>query len=399
MGSYLETDGIRFPVFVDDKLGMGNTETLEEMNWRMRILEITKKYKYNNKKGKTEWMMIRNNRRKNEEKEVELEVNSGKIGRTTKYKYHGDMYDEKGTNESKIESKEDKINLMVNDINRESSEKKVGRAALSVRLMLTEIVITPTVLSSTETWHNITQHEQQKITQIHKDILTKTLQLPRYTPYMGIISELNILPFVYVIWYKKLMWYHRITNSNDERKAKEILFAQMKSSDNWFTELTQFAKESHINIEQEFVKSQSYEQYKRNVKQKIRGRVNAELEQIKRTKTKMRNISPGKRQQYLDHCTISEASCIMKLRLNMVHAKANYGGGRCNRCNAEETTEHVLNCETEGEMKYDYTKMEDVQWLKKINIVYKHFDEQYPIKGLKTNNLAQSLDSSSLNEA
>ena len=79
MGRYLEIDGIRFPVFVDDKIGMGNTETLEEMNWRMRILEITKKYKYNNKKGKTEWMMIRNNRRKNEEEEVQLEVNSGMI--------------------------------------------------------------------------------------------------------------------------------------------------------------------------------------------------------------------------------------------------------------------------------------------------------------------------------
>ena len=41
MGSYTEKDGIRIPIFVDDKLGMGDIETIEEMNWRMGVLETT----------------------------------------------------------------------------------------------------------------------------------------------------------------------------------------------------------------------------------------------------------------------------------------------------------------------------------------------------------------------
>ena len=64
MGTYIEKDGIRYLVFVDDKLGAGNVETLEEMNGKMRTLETTKKYIYNTKKGKTEWMMIKNHRGK-----------------------------------------------------------------------------------------------------------------------------------------------------------------------------------------------------------------------------------------------------------------------------------------------------------------------------------------------
>ena len=92
MGSYIEKDGIRYPIFVDDKLGIGEPETIREMCWKMNTLDVTKKYTYNIKKGKTEWMMMKNSRKKNDEVELELEVKSGKIGGTKQYKYHGDMY-------------------------------------------------------------------------------------------------------------------------------------------------------------------------------------------------------------------------------------------------------------------------------------------------------------------
>ena len=100
MGSYQEKDGLRYPIFVDDKLGIGDPETIKEMCCKMRTLEVTKKYKYNTKKGKTEWMLIKNSRKKNDEEILDLEVKSGKIGRTMSYKYHGDMYDNKGSNMS-----------------------------------------------------------------------------------------------------------------------------------------------------------------------------------------------------------------------------------------------------------------------------------------------------------
>ena len=32
MGNYLEKDGIRYLIFVDDKLGAGDIETIQEMN-------------------------------------------------------------------------------------------------------------------------------------------------------------------------------------------------------------------------------------------------------------------------------------------------------------------------------------------------------------------------------
>ena len=64
MGTYTEKDDIRYPIFVDDMLGMGDTDTIKEMNTKMKVLEVTKKYIYNIKEGKTEWMVIRNRRAK-----------------------------------------------------------------------------------------------------------------------------------------------------------------------------------------------------------------------------------------------------------------------------------------------------------------------------------------------
>ena len=40
---------------VDDKIGIGEPKTIEEMSYKMATLETTKKFKYNTKKGKTEY--------------------------------------------------------------------------------------------------------------------------------------------------------------------------------------------------------------------------------------------------------------------------------------------------------------------------------------------------------
>ena len=62
----------------------------------------------------------------------------------------------------------------------------------------------------------------------------------------------------------------------------------------------------------------------------------------------------------------------------MVRLNANYGGGLCRKCGQEkETTEHVLECVSDGRYKFEDGRMEDVGWLKKITGVYEHFEDEY----------------------
>ena len=377
MGHYLEKDGIRYPIFIDDKLGLGEPDTIREMVSKMRILEVTKKYIYNIKQGKTEWMMIRNNNKTEDDEELELEVNRGKIGRATQYKYMGDKYNEKGTNESKIAHKAEKLDLMIINVIRESSEKNIGKAALLVRIMLIEVTIAPTILGNTETWHNITKQEQQAITKTHHKVLTKTLYLPKTTPYMGIISELDIWPFVEIVWYKKLMWYHRLIHSDNSRIAKVKLLDQMEQQDGWYAELKEYADINNIVLDVNDVIDMSYETYKTHIQQQIQKKIHNDLWLEKEKKTKLRWINPGKRQQYINECSIAEASAFLKIRLHMRKVLANYGGGKCRRCGLqEETTEHVLNCQTCGIGMYEEGRAEDTNWLRKVRTIFEQFEEE-----------------------
>merc|ERR1712080_138020 len=241
-------EGIRYPTFVDDTMGAGRIQLLKEMNQKMKTLETMKKYKYNNLSGKTEWMVIRNRKRKREETEldIDLEVKAGKIGKTETYNYLGDTYDEKGNNMSKIEQKGKKIEGMVRDIIRESTSKIIGNTSIQIRKMLMNIIPTPTLLSNTETWFNINIGEQKLIKKQHHQILTRCLQIPRSTPYYGIISEMNIFPYVDIIWCRKFMWLYRIIKSDNERPAKKLLKKQEKEQNNWYTEVKTYATENTI---------------------------------------------------------------------------------------------------------------------------------------------------------
>ena len=181
----------------------------------------------------------------------------------------GDEYDESGSNESKIKDKGEKLEGMIREIKIQSSKKKVGKASIPVRLMLIETVLTPTILQNTETWHRINIDEIRMITMIHHSILTRCVDLPRSTPYYGLISELSVLPYIDMIWYKKLLWYHRLVNSSDERVAKRLLLLQMKKYDNWYTELKEYVNKKDIEINVEYIKEITYEKYKNDIKKKI----------------------------------------------------------------------------------------------------------------------------------
>ena len=53
---------LKHPAFVDDVLGMGTQATIEDMVRKMRMLEEMKKYEFNTKQGKTNYMKMKNNK-------------------------------------------------------------------------------------------------------------------------------------------------------------------------------------------------------------------------------------------------------------------------------------------------------------------------------------------------
>ena len=84
-----ESIEIGCPIYVDDIAGMGTNRQIENIGMKMGGLEVIKKFEFNNKEDKTEYMIIKNNK-KEEEQKVRIEVRKGEVGKTEKYKCLGD---------------------------------------------------------------------------------------------------------------------------------------------------------------------------------------------------------------------------------------------------------------------------------------------------------------------
>ena len=84
---------IETPIFVDDMMGMGSKDMIENTGYKMRGLETTKKFEFNNKTDKTEILTI-NNRNKKNNISIDIKVRNGKIRESNLYKCLGDYYHE-----------------------------------------------------------------------------------------------------------------------------------------------------------------------------------------------------------------------------------------------------------------------------------------------------------------
>ena len=292
--------------------------------------------------------------------------------RKNTYKYLGDVYDETGKNMSKIEAKGEKIEGMIKNIMQETSIYKIGRNSTKARKLIITSIAAPTLLNNTETWYSINTKEEEKIRQQHQTIITRCLEVHKTTPYYGIIAEMNVTPYIDVIWQRKIMWLYNI-HSEEESYVKTV----RKPANKW-KEVQEYANACNINVE-EYIKNTSKTKYKEEFKKKIREKVIKQLTEQKIDKKKLRFIKPGKEQEYLKEgrCSSKETADIMKIRLNMIWTRSNFKHKNrntvCRKCGKEEeTTEHVLECQ--GGEEFDEDRVEDVEWLKKVMKTYKQID-------------------------
>ena len=343
---------IQSPIYVDDIAGMGEKRQVENTGIKMNGLEKTKKFEFNNKQDKTEVMAMKFNKHRDIQ-EAMIEVRKGKISQTKMYKYVGDYYDEKGSNEAKISKKMEKSKYMACYVRRMGSYENVGQADIQTRLLLVETVVKMTLLSQVETWCSITPKEETTIISKHHEVLCTVLGMKRSTPYYGIIAETGIWPYTDVITYKKLMFLHHLIHSEAGRISRQIVVEQEEQQldGTWYKELEEKSKDMGINITKENVEKYKKSEWKKLVKERITTKIEQDLQKQYQMKTKLRFLKGKqfKQEQYFEAANADQCKAIMEIRLNMMDLKMNFKGmyddTKCTGCFAhEETTEHFLQC-------------------------------------------------------
>ena len=222
---------------------------------------------------------------------------------------------------------------MIETVRAIGNTKTMGTLAVMTRIKLLDSVIMPSILYNVEVMANLTKKEMRDLEQMQGEILTRLLEVPRSTPYMGLLMETGVWTMEARITYKKLMLYHNIINSDEERIIKKIVKIQEEEEreGTWYQSTKKKMKKYEIEKDVEKVLKS---EWKREVKKKIGKKVEEEVRERCKIMKKTRTIKDDeyKTKNYLQETVMSEATDILRTRLHMAKLKCNYESSKNSAC-------------------------------------------------------------------
>ena len=361
-------------IFVDDVMSAGNAEEIRKAIRSCRSMEDLKKFTFGLKKTK---FMVMNTGRE-EEEVINEEVNMGKVTRTKEYKYVGFHLDERGNCLYHIEKKSSQIKGQITALKSIASYNNCGSKFLEVRLELYEACIIQSMLHGLEAWHHISKTEYKNLEKIQSSALCQLVEVPRSTPYLGLLSELGIWKVEDRVKYRRIMLMQNILKSDNRRLCKRIALDQKENEeDDTLYQTTKESLEEH-SIDINEIANMNKSKLKKMVKDKINKKTGMMIDKATKTMTKLRFIESAEfgRKQYVVEMDGYQVIQTIKTRLNMLPIYANYKADikmdkMCTHCNqAEDTTEHLVECNALGPTiltKDDLGETENAQLWKMIN--------------------------------
>ena len=338
--------------FMDDLFGLGSPNKIRKVIRNMRQLEIEKKYTFGT--TKTKYMVMETGREV--EEEIMEEIERGIVGKTNEYEYLGLWLNNKADLSCHIEKKGKEIMGEVNGVKTLGSKENVGSLFICTILFLYEACIVQSMLFQLETWCSMMKKvELDKLEQLQGKILCNLLQVPKTTPYWGILHETGMWSVKWRLAYRGIMFLHNILECDESRLAYEIVKQQISEGyeDSFAVHVQNLAAELDIEDISVLPKSTLKNAVKSGVKKKMEEEITREVEK----KTKLRFIAlpvSFQRAGYINDMEGDEAIKILKVRLNMVDIYGNFKGDlakkrKCFYCNEEnDTTEHLIQCQIGG---------------------------------------------------
>ena len=254
-------------VFVDDVTGMGGCAVANNLIYNCSILEERKKFTFNNKLGKTEYMIIEPQH--SEEQAVTNKVKKGSIQRTGECKPLGTWFDETGNYGINIKKKKEKLQFMISTTRNEAHPKNIGVLAVEARLKLAEVVVLQSIMYNAEAYHHYHDKELLELERVQHAILIGILELPGSTPYYPLLMETGWWLMSARLAYKKLMLYQNIITSDNKRVTKKLIQVQKEEgrATTWYSSIEREIHKYKIELE---AASSIKSTWKKHVKEKIR---------------------------------------------------------------------------------------------------------------------------------
>ncbi len=331
--------------YVDDITGAGSARATNNNIYNCSRLEDTKKMSFNNGNGKTEYSIVKP---KVSNTAITEKINKGLIKRTEEHKALGMWIDESGQYGVNIVKNNTRLSHMIEIVKAIGSSWNVGTLAIATRIKLVSSVILQSILDNIQVIPQLTNNEMKDLENMQKKILARMLEVPMSAPYMGLLMETGSWTMQARIEYKKLMLYHNIKHSEEDRVIKQIVRVQEEEErpGTWNEEVKLIIKKYGIEKDVEKVMKS---EWKNEAKKKIGKNVEEEIRKCCKEMSKTRTIMDDeyKMKTYFDETTVSEATDILRTRLHITKITCNYGkNDNCPLCGhvGHIRTEHYFEC-------------------------------------------------------
>ena len=325
-------------------------------------------------KKTTNYMIVDTRKNKNVEP-LEIQVKRGRIEQADKYKYLGNWMSTNGTVSEQIENIERKVEGMILEACKIGREEQLGLLSTEARLLIYERTIVPAITFNLECWTEIATKDVERMEKLQAKMLKRLLNLPKTTPYMGLLKEIGIWTLDKQLLYQRLMLYQNIITSDDERLGKQIVLDQKRQEwrKTWYSETEKKAKELGIRLQD--AEEVSKAEWKKKVKTRIGKALQdeAEKKEYEMSKTRHQQGQKFERKKYVEGMGLSEASETIRRRLEMIDIGNNFGKGRKCECGRKETTEHMIECRErerteESQIKTEWlAETDNMEIIRKVN--------------------------------
>ena len=342
---------IQIVAYVDDLASAGSCTTADNTIKNCSIMEERKKITINTKRGKSALLIVNGNKKKITET-VTATVKKGEFIQVDEYKLVGSWLDKSGRFKINIVKRKERLSFMIGSTKRIANSKTMGSLSCSARLNMMDIVLIPSFLYNVEAYARLTKEEEKMLESVQGSILRALLEVPDSTPYLPLLLETGTWTMMGRIHYKRLMLFHHIMNSSEDRLIRKIIKVQEEEQrkGTWYEETSAIV--SKYELESINVEETPKSTWKKAVKTKIKAAMEREIREGCSKLKKGRTIQQDcfERKEYLDERSIEESKQITKMRLHMTDVPCNYGQGEvCWLCGVGGVnSEHYFQCvETE----------------------------------------------------
>ena len=206
--------------------------------------------------------------------------------------YLGDVISSSGKNDKNIEHKANQGVGGVSQFFSMLHQVSLGHFYFEIGLVLRDSILVSKLVSSSESWYNITKQEYKKLESIDEMFYRRLFNVQSSVPKESLFIESGKMTVKYIIKMRRVMYWWHIVNSNKSEVLYKVYLAQQlnRSKGDWVEQLDKDKVELNLQLTDEEIQGYSQDQFKRIVKTRIEKCAIKHLIELKNSHSKSENL-------------------------------------------------------------------------------------------------------------